>query len=385
MIDLNAFKEPFTDAIKTSVGEAFSTLLSLSPQLTDKDVSSAHAEGVICSIGFTGNVEGSVAINVTGTVACKLVSKMLGTEITELSKDVTDGVGELLNMIAGGAKNRLAALVPDFEISLPTAIRGQDLEMAMSAGTTAIHQGFECGDISFVIMAFYKPHKDEGTSKPAAAVPAKDAKQLLNDLIGAKEQKTVAAAEPPKAKADSTGQDAKNLLSSLINAKEQEGAAAASSEKSASSRPAETATPAAAGEAKAGEDEFLADVMAAVNAPSPIGEPPAPPQETRAASALNALLKDIEAPPAAVPPQAVNPDAVSKARIQEIFKQIMEHPDDPLSREELEFYLSSILPSKRPAASGSSPAVAAPPESGLLVTAAMKELDQMLKQIQTGQ
>lgn len=336
-------QEPFLQAIKASIEESFSTVLSLSPKVSDKDLA-ITTEELICSISFTGEIEGAIAIDISGVAACKLVSKMLGMDITEVSKDVTDGVGELLNMVAGGVKRQLANTLKAFEISLPTTIKGQDLKVAMSAGVTSTKTGFDCGEFTFTIVAFYRVHKEGETMKAAIKTDGVDAKKMLNDLI-----KTEGTTEPAEKK-------------------------------------------------NSDEDAFLADVRAAVNSPTPdpaasgqekkepvFAEPAGAASEQSAASALNALLKNVEGTAAPSPPAEPGKDAapkpeglIAKTKIVELFDALTKNSKEGISRDELLVLLEPLLgplSEKKPAPPGAPTANAANPP----VSDAMKELEDVLK------
>lgn len=76
-------------------------------------------------IGMAGeDVSGSMALIFPEKVILKIVSSMLGEEFTEISADVMDCVGELTNMISGGARAGLAKLDLKFAMATPTMIKG---------------------------------------------------------------------------------------------------------------------------------------------------------------------------------------------------------------------------------------------------------------------
>lgn len=138
-------------------------------QRTEGAPDPTHPDGMICSIGFTGTLEGAISISLSNQGACKIVSKMLAMEITEVSSDVTDGVGEVLNIIAGGVKKRLAAAGHDFEISVPTVIKGQDLHLAVSEDKTETQLGFALENFDFGVIMIYKSLKPEDATKQEKA------------------------------------------------------------------------------------------------------------------------------------------------------------------------------------------------------------------------
>jgi chemotaxis protein CheX len=75
-------------------------------------------------IGLTGVIRGSVVFSVSSPVAFKIVEALLGVETHEINSDVVDAVGEVTNMIVGGAKADLAQF--RLSLGLPTVIVGKD-------------------------------------------------------------------------------------------------------------------------------------------------------------------------------------------------------------------------------------------------------------------
>jgi chemotaxis protein CheX len=55
-------------------------------------------------IGMSGDAEGIIGVNFPRDVALKIVSKLIGSECTSINLMVTDGIGEIANIIAGNAK-----------------------------------------------------------------------------------------------------------------------------------------------------------------------------------------------------------------------------------------------------------------------------------------
>jgi len=155
--------------IDESVTEAFTTMMLGEPKRTDEIPNLGQPTDIICSIGFTGKIEGAFTICSSSKGACKVVSKMLDMDLTEVTPDVIDGIGEITNIVVGGVKTRLAALDYDFEISVPNLVRGQDLEMAVSEDKTEIKSGFFCEELEFGIIAIYKIIGEaEAKAEPAA-------------------------------------------------------------------------------------------------------------------------------------------------------------------------------------------------------------------------
>ncbi|MBL7671180.1 MAG: chemotaxis protein CheX [Bdellovibrionaceae bacterium] len=53
-----------------------------------------------------------------------IIKNMIGEEHTEITTDVSDAVGELTNMIYGSAKTSLNQMGYNFEMAIPTIVRG---------------------------------------------------------------------------------------------------------------------------------------------------------------------------------------------------------------------------------------------------------------------
>ena len=112
-----------------SVNELFSTMLGAKVDRGKIGVSSGanNPRDIMAIIGLSGPARGTVALSFPTNTALNLVNKMLGLETRIVDEMVSDGVAELVNIVAGGAK---AKLVTDggtpLDLSLPTVLRGND-------------------------------------------------------------------------------------------------------------------------------------------------------------------------------------------------------------------------------------------------------------------
>ena len=122
---LNAF-------VKATVN-AFETMAFIKPTLSRPFIVKGHADSgklPVCDIssviGVTGVCSGTIVVSLKKQLAIKMSANMLGEEITELTADVKDAVGEIGNLVAGGSKGHLAELGLSFKISTPTVIVGDN-------------------------------------------------------------------------------------------------------------------------------------------------------------------------------------------------------------------------------------------------------------------
>ena len=121
----------------TSVRSVFKTMASLDvavdkPFLKDEQTTTFMVSGII---GFSGQVIGSVTVSFHAETAKKLVAAFAGIEMDLKSPDFADAVGELANMIAGGAKKDLGG---NANITVPTVVIGADHVVARLRGVPCV-------------------------------------------------------------------------------------------------------------------------------------------------------------------------------------------------------------------------------------------------------
>ena len=94
-------------------------------------------------LGFSGGRKGSVLITFTEVIALKIVGGMLGVTLSKIDAEVRDGVGEIVNMIAGGAKTILQRKGVFFDLSIPNTIIGQNHQITAPASAVRTRIDFE--------------------------------------------------------------------------------------------------------------------------------------------------------------------------------------------------------------------------------------------------
>ena len=162
-------KEALTKALVGSVKDAFKAMFSI--DLVDGDMPHDHVVDaeLICTIGLAGKMEGSVSVALPERSACVIVSKMLCTEMTEISPDVCDGMGEIANVVAGGIKMRTVQLNCPFQVSIPTVVQGKRMHLNVADGLEKIIRHFEGDGFSFDVEFVYKIAAVVGPDEPKAA------------------------------------------------------------------------------------------------------------------------------------------------------------------------------------------------------------------------
>lgn len=87
----------------------------------------AISDDVVASIGLTGELSGTVSLYVSIPMALNVAGWMMDQKYEELNSEVYESLGEMINMIAGGLKNRLSSADQEaFHLSIPIVISGKD-------------------------------------------------------------------------------------------------------------------------------------------------------------------------------------------------------------------------------------------------------------------
>lgn len=154
-MDINELEAGISIAIKDATTEVFSTMLMTEVTAEDsfvKDEKNVSTD-LISSLHFFGNrYMGKIAIFSSGTVACHIADAMLGGETTEVNEEIKDGMGEVVNMIAGGAKVKLFDTLGDIHLLTPWVIAGRHLTITSSEGGES-SESSEDGDLALDAQA----------------------------------------------------------------------------------------------------------------------------------------------------------------------------------------------------------------------------------------
>ena len=108
---IRSVQSVFTTMVRT-------TVVVQRPSFKTEPVPAFDVSGII---GFSGDITGMVVVSFQKLAAVKLVAAFAGMEMDPAGPDFSDAIGELTNMIAGGAKTDLGA---NASISCPSVIIG---------------------------------------------------------------------------------------------------------------------------------------------------------------------------------------------------------------------------------------------------------------------
>jgi len=112
---------PFLAAVKDVFETMIEVSFSVGKPCLKKDSIPLHEVSSI--IGISGEVTGSVVINLSERTALQLASALIGEQLLELDEDCVDAIGEIANMVAGSAKNGFP--VQNTSLSVPTVVIGK--------------------------------------------------------------------------------------------------------------------------------------------------------------------------------------------------------------------------------------------------------------------
>ncbi|MEW6536719.1 MAG: chemotaxis protein CheX [Candidatus Auribacterota bacterium] len=125
---MSTMKVEYINPFINATLNALSTMASTSPAIGKvylKGTEKMRCE-ISGTIGVAGDATGSVTINFPREVVLRVVSNMLGMDVDDINDDVKDAVGEIANMIAGGAKGELTQMGFNFKIALPVVCVGKN-------------------------------------------------------------------------------------------------------------------------------------------------------------------------------------------------------------------------------------------------------------------
>ncbi len=111
-----------------------------SPRLKGREDKSYDVSGIV---GLTGQVQGYVVLSLCEAAALYVVSSFVGERAERIDEHVKDAVGELTNMLAGGAKSALAAAHYDLRISIPSVVVGPGHVISRPRGIPCFEVPFE--------------------------------------------------------------------------------------------------------------------------------------------------------------------------------------------------------------------------------------------------
>lgn len=153
---INPFLTATVNVIKTM---AFVDLRPGSPYLKEEATAEGDVSGII---GLTGDVAASLSVSFSFGLIKEIMKNMLGEEITEITAEVQDAVGEMTNMICGDARRMLQQEGLNLSAAIPTIIAGKNHTIKHAIKGPVINIPFEAQGGKAVVKVSME--KEEPTS-----------------------------------------------------------------------------------------------------------------------------------------------------------------------------------------------------------------------------
>ena len=112
------------------------------PRIKTDEKACGDVSGLIGMVG--PQTRGSFSITFDEQLALTIMERMLGERPDSINEEVTDMVGEITNMVTGGAKNLLGQKGFDFDMATPIVVSGKDHTITHTSQGKKILMPFTC-------------------------------------------------------------------------------------------------------------------------------------------------------------------------------------------------------------------------------------------------
>ncbi|WP_087024467.1 chemotaxis protein CheX [Thaumasiovibrio subtropicus] len=135
---VNPFLASLLNVLKTM---ASMDLAPQKPRIKKDEVARGDVSGLIGMVG--PQTKGSLSITFEENLALEIMQRMLGERPNGINEEVTDMVGEITNMVTGGAKRILAEKGYDFDMATPAVVSGRGHTITHKSEGSIILMPFE--------------------------------------------------------------------------------------------------------------------------------------------------------------------------------------------------------------------------------------------------
>ncbi len=155
---------PFVEAVQQLFKTMLNTELVIGKPSVRQDDVFADVSAVI---GFSGDATGSVVLCFPMQTATRAASAFAGVEMTADDEDFSDAIGELANIVAGGAKARMEGL--NISISLPSVVVGEQHSVLRSRQRPRLAIPCDSSLGRFTVEVTMVVNKPAGAASPQAS------------------------------------------------------------------------------------------------------------------------------------------------------------------------------------------------------------------------
>jgi len=140
-----------------AVAEVLATMLNYQAIVVPRS-DNRITPGLSAIVGFGGKISGFIALHLTLEGACTLASGLLGMGFDEVDDIVSDAMGEVVNMLAGGLKKYACQSEELFKISIPSVIRGNDYSTHAPKDSEQRILSVQAGPCSLTVQLVVEQH-----------------------------------------------------------------------------------------------------------------------------------------------------------------------------------------------------------------------------------
>jgi len=117
------FINPFINALINVIDVMGHTELTYEkPRIKKNDAAMGDVSGLIGMVG--SKTKGSLSITFEKSLALRIMQRMVGEKLEEIDEEIIDMVGEITNMVSGGAKKELSKKGYEFDMATPMVVSG---------------------------------------------------------------------------------------------------------------------------------------------------------------------------------------------------------------------------------------------------------------------
>jgi chemotaxis protein CheX len=137
----------FINPFLSSLINVLSTMAQLEitpekPRIKKDEIARGDVSGLIGMIGPA--TRGSFSVSFEKALALEIMRRMLGESPSDINEEVTDMVGEITNMVTGGAKRILAEKGYEFSMATPVVVSGPGHTISHKSDGAKILMPFSC-------------------------------------------------------------------------------------------------------------------------------------------------------------------------------------------------------------------------------------------------
>ncbi|MEM1166742.1 MAG: chemotaxis protein CheX [Planctomycetota bacterium] len=147
----------------------FETMFALPVEIGEPSIKKASPVSFDVSgiIGFSGDITGSVILSFPKATALRVTQLMTGEDLTDKPDDLSDAIGELVNMVAGGAKAQFEGR--QVGITCPSVVLGKEITVHTQSDIPCICIPCDCDCGNFTIELSVRETAQAGASSSANA------------------------------------------------------------------------------------------------------------------------------------------------------------------------------------------------------------------------